>query len=173
MSSLYAMTRLLALALSGVTAATVVAVPAVATARSPVPVRSGMYGYQEMLDPDMMMFKVRHRKVINPRFAITVTCHHNDGTDQDIQYGPTPSDPTRRARVPRDGSGSINWIQRRDGSLIPDAEVSVAYTFRRHRRTLASVEVRANYSEPDGSGGTWTSRCYGVRPFVLDRGPLR
>ena len=59
--------------------------------------------------------------------------------------------------MPRDGSGSINWIQRRDGSLIPDAEVSVAYTFRRHRRTLASVEVRANYSEPDGSGGTWTS----------------
>lgn len=166
------MTRFLALALAGITGLTTVTLPAVASARSTVPVRSGVYGYVDPLDPDMMMFKVRHRKVIDPRVAITVTCRHSDGTEQDIDYGPTRSDRSRRARVPRDGSGSIRWTQHRDSSLIPDAEVHVAYTFRRHRPTLASVEVSARYSEPDGRGGTWTSTCLGIRPFVLTRGRL-
>ncbi len=37
------------------------------TARQ-VPAPNGLYGFSDVTDPDMMMFKVRNRKLIDPRF---------------------------------------------------------------------------------------------------------
>ncbi len=168
------MARTTALAAGLIAATAFVALPAHATpGAEQVPVANGRYGFVDVDDPDMFLMKVRDRRIINPRFAITVTCRHSDGTQQDVAYGPTSSDPLRKERVPRNGSRTLSWHQAVDSSLIPDAEITVGVTFRRSGRVLASAEVSADYTVDDPEGGLWRSQCYGTRSFELSRGPLR
>lgn len=151
------------------------AVPvAAAPTRSPVPVPNGAYGYADALDPDMVLFKVRNRKIINPRFMIQVECTHSDGTTQSIMVGPTQGDPARRFRVPRDGDSRVSWQLPTDPSLIPDGTAHMGFGFYRNQRPQVTIEFEADYSEVDPeTGERWRSQCYGVRPFRVDRGPLR
>lgn len=162
--------------LAGVTALTLaVAVPSAAapSARTEVPVRSGSYGYVDELDPDMVGFTVRNRRIIDPRFAIQIECRHSDGTNQSIAYGPTAGDSSRKFRIPRNGNGRVSWHLPDDPSLIPDATAHMGFTFTRRGRPQVTVEVEAQYSETDpATGERWTSTCYGVRPFRVARGPL-
>ena len=153
----------------------VVAVPSAASpgARTEVPVRSGSYGYVDPLDPDMVGFVVRNRRIVNPRFAIQIECRHSDGTNQSIAYGPSAGDPSRKFRIPRNGNGRVSWHLPDDPSLIPDATAHMGFTFTRRGRPQVTVEVEAQYSETDpATGERWTSTCYGVRPFRVSRGPL-
>lgn len=148
--------------------------PTAAQARSAVPVPNGAYGYAERHDPDMILFKVRNRKIINPQFSITVNCEHNDGSESEVVVGPTTSDPGRRFRIPADGNRRVSWDVPTDPSLIPDGTASLGVTFQRNGRVLAMAEFEAQYEEFDPeTGGIWTSTCYGARPFRLQRGPLR
>ncbi len=162
--------------LAGATALiTVAAAPVAATpARSgPVPVPNGFYGYVDPLDPDMVTFKVRGRKIINPRFMILVECEHSDGTSQTIEVGPSHSDPSRRFRVPRDGDARVSWRLPSDPSLIRNATAHMGFGFYRRQRAQVTIEVEADYSETDpATGERWRSTCYGARPFRVDRGPL-
>lgn len=170
------MTRLgLAAGLAAMCVSVVAAVPvAAAPTRSVMPVANGAYGYADVLDPDMVLFKVRNRKIINPRFSITVECRHSDGTTQSVTVGPTESDPSRRFRIPRDGDSRVSWSLPFDPSLIPDGTAYMGFAWYRNQRPQVTVEFEADYSEVDpATGERWNSSCYGVRPFRVDRGPLR
>lgn len=159
------------LAATAATAAVLSAAGAVpAGARlGPVPVRDGTYGD---VFGDMLLFKVHNRRIIDPRIAVTLTCSHSDGTTQEVAYGPTSSDPDRRFRIARDGSGRIRWDQQFDGSLIEDAHIEITYTFPRQGRAQASVWVDSHTEDRNDDGSLWTSDCEGYAPFRLRRGPL-
>lgn len=98
------------------------------------------------------MFTVRSRRIVNPRIMLIVTCRKSDGTSQDLMFGPTSSNPCRSSPIPRNGNGSIAWVEDFDSSLIREATVTVNYTFRRNRSALASVDVRSSDSESNGDG---------------------
>ena len=160
-------------------AASVMVMP-IAAAAAPlerqVPALDGRYGYVEPTDPELMAFKVRNRRIINPRISIMLRCV-TDGTEvQDVVYGVTENMPTRRINIPRDGDGGSSWRQEFDSSLVPNADIDFRYTFRRGRATLASVSVTANYTDTandkDGVPVTHSIACDGVRSFRLVRGPL-
>lgn len=173
------MTRLgLAAGLAATCVCLVAAVPVAAAPSAPsssvMPVPNGAYGYADVLDPDMVLFKVRNRKIINPRFSITVECQHSDGTTQSLTVGPTESDPSRRFRIPRDGDSRVSWSLPFDPSLIPDGTAHMGFHWYRNQRPQVTIEFEADYSEVDpATGEPWHSSCYGVRPFQVDRGPLR
>lgn len=162
-------TRLgLAVGLASITALTPVGTPAHAAERVPVP--TGRYG--DIFGVEGISFKVRGRKIIDPRISVWVDCRHNDGTSSEVVYGWTASSSDRRVRVPRNGNGEISWLQEWDNSLIENATVTIRYTFQAGRPTLASVEVEAHRSEVTEDGTLWTSHCQGYTPFRLRRGPL-
>lgn len=158
----------LAVGLAVITALTVVGAPAQSAERVPVP--NGRYG--DVFGSEGISFKVRSRKIVDPRVSIWVECSHNDGTSSEVVYGWSSSDTDRRFRVPRNGNGRFSWFQAWDNSLIEDATVTVRYTFRANRPTLASVHVVADRSEVTDEGGLWTSHCEGYTPFRVRRGPL-
>lgn len=160
--------RGLAVGLAAITALTVVGAPAQSAERVPVP--NGRYG--DVFGTEGISFKVRGRKIVDPRVSLWVECTHNDGTTSEVPFGWTGSDTDRRFRVPRNGNGHFSWFQEWDNSLIEDATVTVRYTFRANRPTLASVHVVADRSEVTDDGGLWTSHCEGYTPFRVRRGPL-
>ncbi len=162
-------TRLgLAVGLASITALTLMSTPARAAERVPVP--NGRYG--DIFGVEGVSFTVRGRRIIDPRISVWVDCQHSDGTSSQVVYGWTASSSDRRVRVPRDGNGQISWLQEWDNSLIENATVTLRYTFRAGRPTLASVDVDARYSEVTEDGTLWTSHCQGYTPFRLRRGPL-
>ena len=101
---------------------------------------------------DMVSFKVRHRKIINPRVSIAVECTHSDGTSMVVMFGPTPERGVVGGTIPRNGVGSISWVQDTDSSLIVNATVRVSYTFSERHAALASVTVAALDSEASCTG---------------------
>ena len=105
----------------------------------------------------LVMFTVRSRKIVNPRVMVLVTCRKPDGTTQELMFGPTSNNPARTSPIPRNGSGSIAWVEDFDSSLISEATVTMNYTFRRGRNALASVDVRS-------TGG---DTCDGFQNFRL------
>lgn len=141
--------------------------PAEAAQRVPVP--NGRYG--DVFGPEGISFKVRDRRIIDPRISVWVECRHSDGTTSEVLYGWTSSDEDRNFRVTANGNGRISWVQDWDNSLIENASITIRYTFRQRRTALASVEVSAEYSEMTDDG-LWTSRCEGYTPFRVRRGPL-
>ena len=158
--------------MAAVTGLSLVALPAAAEpAQRQVPAPNGRYG--DLFGTEGMLFKVRHRTIIDPQVMLTVECQHSDGTSSQVAFGPTTSDASRRFRIPRNGNGRFSWTEETDGSLLDNAEVEIGYTFRAHRTTLASVLVTASYSETDPDGTRWTSDCRGEMPFRLTWGPLQ
>jgi hypothetical protein len=134
-------------------------------------VRDGTYAAEF---GDMILFKVRNRRIIDPRIALNLTCRHNDGTTQEVEYGPTSSDPDRTFRIARSGNGRIRWVQDFDSSLIREARIEINYTFHRarNRPAQASVWVTSHTEDVNEDGSLWTSDCEGMHPFRLHRGRL-
>ena len=128
-----------------------------------VPVPDGRYGGSTAAG-DMVSFKVRHRKIVNPRVSIAVECTHSDGTSIEVMFGPTPERGVVGGTVPRNGVGSISWVQDTDSSLIANATVRISYTFSQGHAALASVTVEARDSD---------ASCAGRAAFRLNhQGPL-
>lgn len=101
---------------------------------------------------DMVSFKVRHRKIVNPRVALAVECTHSDGTSIEVMFGPTPEHGVVGGTIPRSGVGSISWVQDTDSSLIANATIRVSYTFSQGHGALASVTVEARDSDASCAG---------------------
>lgn len=112
----------------------------------------------------MVSFKVRHRKIVNPRVSIAVECAHSDGTSMEVMFGPTPEQGVVGGTIPRNGVGSISWVQDTDSSLIAHATVRISYTFSQEHAALAAVNVDARDSD---------ASCAGRAAFRLNRqGPF-
>ena len=101
---------------------------------------------------EMVSFKVRHRKIVNPRVSIAVECTHSDGTSMEVMFGPTPERGVVGGTIPRNGVGSISWVQDTDSSLITNATIRITYTFSQGQAALASVHVDARDSEASCAG---------------------
>lgn len=128
-----------------------------------VPVPDGRYG-GSTAGGDMVSFKVRHRKIVNPRVSIAVECTHSDGTSIEVMFGPTPERGVVGGTIPRNGVGSISWVQDTDSSLIANATIRISYTFSQGDAALASVNVEARDSD---------ASCTGRAAFRLKhQGPL-
>lgn len=101
---------------------------------------------------EMVSFKVRHRKIVNPRVSITVECTHSDGTSIEVMFGPTPERGVVGGTIPRNGDGSISWVQEADSSLVANATIRISYTFSQGHASLASVQVDARDSQASCAG---------------------
>ena len=103
---------------------------------------------------DMVSFKARHRKIVNPRVTLAVQCTHSDGTSIEVMFGPTPERGVVDGTIPRNGVGSISWVQDSDSSLIANATIQIRYTFSHGHAALASVHVEARDTDASCAGGT-------------------
>lgn len=101
---------------------------------------------------EMVSFKVRHRKIVNPRVSIAVECTHSDGTSIEVMFGPTPERGVVGGTIPRNGVGSIAWVQEADSSLVANATIRISYTFGQGHASLASVHVDARDSQASCAG---------------------
>ena len=116
-----------------------------------VPVPDGRYGGFTAAG-DTVSFKVRHRKIVNPRVSIAVECTHADGTSIEVMFGPTPERGVVGSTIPRNGVGSISWVQDTDSSLIANATIRISYTFSQGHAALASVNVEARDADASCAG---------------------
>lgn len=116
-----------------------------------VPVPDGRYAGSTAAG-DMVSFKVRHRKIVNPRVSIAVECTNSDGASIEVMFGPTPERGVVGGTIPRKGVGSISWVQETDSSLVTNATIRINYTFSQSHAALASVNVEARDSDASCAG---------------------